>query len=179
MNRTLGPPVLALVAATAVGVAAFAALGSTAAATSARNVDGSLADIRAATAKYHNVDVALAHGYVPSSPCEEQEAGGMGVHYVNYGLLAQPIQLTKPAILLYVPTAHGPRLVGVEYLTPDADQDLGTDADRPSLLGVPFDGPMPGHTDEMPVHYDLHVWVWKNNPSGMFAAWNPKVSCPS
>ena len=25
--------------------------------------------------------------------------------------------------------------------------------------------------------YELHVWAWKNNPSGTFADWNPNVSC--
>jgi len=60
-----------------------------------------------------------------------------------------------------------------------ADQNLGTDGDRPVLLGQPFDGPMPGHGPGMPVHYDLHVWTHKANPAGVFAPWNPKVSCPS
>jgi hypothetical protein len=30
----------------------------------------------------------------------------------------------------------------------------------------------------MPVHYDLHAWVWKRNPAGTFAMWNPRVECP-
>lgn len=25
--------------------------------------------------------------------------------------------------------------------------------------------------------YELHVWVWRENPSGPFADWNPTVSC--
>ena len=29
----------------------------------------------------------------------------------------------------------------------------------------------------MPVHYDLHVWLWKHNPSGVFAPFNPDASC--
>jgi len=36
---------------------------------------------------------------------------------------------------------------------------------------------MPGHFAGMPVHYDLHVWLWKHNPAGMFAEWNPGLSC--
>src|SRR5438045_1839085 len=27
------------------------------------------------------------------------------------------------------------------------------------------------------VHYDLHAWLFKNNPLGMFAPTNPDVSC--
>jgi hypothetical protein len=29
----------------------------------------------------------------------------------------------------------------------------------------------------MPVHYDLHVWLWQDNPAGMFALFNPTVTC--
>ncbi|HUG65708.1 MAG TPA: hypothetical protein VMK83_10860 [Gaiellaceae bacterium] len=56
-------------------------------------------------------------------------------------------------------------------------QNLGTNADRPSLFGRAFDGPMPGHNPFMPVHYDLHVWVAEHNPSGVFALFNPALSC--
>ncbi len=61
----------------------------------------------------------------------------------------------------------------------DADQDLSTDDDRPWLFDeYPLAGPMPGHEDGMPVHYDLHVWLYRSNPAGQLADWNPKVSCP-
>ena len=62
----------------------------------------------------------------------------------------------------------------------DKDQNLATDDDRPSLFGVPFDGPMLGHEPGMPIHYDLHAWLWKKNPKGKFARWNPTVgTCPT
>jgi hypothetical protein len=35
-----------------------------------------------------------------------------------------------------------------------------------------------GHP-EMPIHYDLHVWLYRHNPAGMFAMWNPSVHCPA
>jgi hypothetical protein len=60
----------------------------------------------------------------------------------------------------------------------DADGSLATDDDRPSIFGQPFDGPMPGHNPAMPVHYDLHVWLSADNPSGLFAQFNPSLSCP-
>ena len=25
--------------------------------------------------------------------------------------------------------------------------------------------------------WGLHAWVWENNPSGVFANWNPRVAC--
>lgn len=73
-------------------------------------------------------------------------------------------------MLLYEPNRQGGdlRLVGI---------DLTTDGDRPSLFGRGFDGPMLGHSPEMPVHFDMHVWLYKNNPDGVFAAWNPRVGC--
>jgi hypothetical protein len=161
--------------ATAVSAALVAcALSSTA--SGAGRAD-SLSVIRQITAKYHDVDAALAAGYLPTSECVASPAGTMGMHYVKPSLLGQPVDLRRPPILLYVPGEDGPRLVGVEYFKADADQDLSTDDDRPALLGHDFDGPMEGHGGGMPRHYDLHVWVWKHNPAGTFEEFNPAVSC--
>jgi len=56
----------------------------------------------------------------------------------------------------------------VEYIVPF---DEWTEEDPPSLLGQEY---LP---NEEGGFYALHVWLWKNNPSGMFFDWNPKVSC--
>ena len=77
-----------------------------------------------------------------------------------------------------LPTRTTRRLVAIEYVKNDADGDLGTDDDRPSLFGEPFDGPMEGHEPGQPVHYDLHAWVWRHNPAGELAQFNPEVGCP-
>jgi hypothetical protein len=136
-----------------------------------------LAAVRQATARYHDVNVALADGYVPVSGCEELPGqGAMGVHYLNPAL-AQDLESdpAKPEVLLYLPKEDGElRLIGVEYFQASAGR---TAAQAPAILGVKFDGPMPGHNPQMPEHFDLHVWVWANNPAGMFAAWNPALSC--
>ncbi|MBA2720346.1 MAG: hypothetical protein H0U52_14075 [Chloroflexi bacterium] len=80
--------------------------------------------------------------------------------------------------LLYAPNQDGQlKLVGVDYLKADAGGSLATAGDRPSVFGTPFDGPMPGHGPGMPVHYDLHVWLAERNPNGLFAQWNPAISC--
>ena len=52
--------------------------------------------------------------------------------------------------------------------------------DRPPEIfdGQPFDGPMAGHNPEMPWHYDQHVWLYVDNPDGLFAMWNPAIECP-
>jgi hypothetical protein len=163
----------ALLAAAAGGLT----LSSTAGASTHNGKGGdALAAVRAATAKYHRVDAAIAAGYRPSEGCAASPEGAMGRHYLNPALMGS-IDPARPAILLYVPTENGLRLAGVEWFQADADQDLATDGDRPSLFGQPFDGPMPGHEPGMPAHYDLHAWVWADNPSGVFAPWNPSLSC--
>jgi hypothetical protein len=138
--------------------------------------------------KYQNVDVAKAAGYEQTGACafavagageESSHAGAMGIHFTSNAALADGKLIpTKPEVLVYAPTAGGGlQLVAAEYFQPDADQNVQTDNDRPSLFGRAFDGPMLGHAPGMPIHYDLHVWLWKHNPSGVFAPWNPDVSC--
>ncbi len=141
--------------------------------------DGARARLKASTARYHNVNRALADGFVPTEECVELPGvGGMGLHYVNPARLQDGVvDPVRPDILLYAKEDGRLRLVGVEWFAADPDQDLATDAGRPQLFGQPFDGPMPGHGPGMPIHYDLHAWIWKHNPTGTFAAWNPRVTC--
>ncbi len=134
-----------------------------------------------ATSRFANVDVALGAGYRATDECAEiPGVGGMGYHFANPALVGDGrIDPTKPDVLLYEKGRNGRwRLVGVEYVAFDDDQDLGTDADRPTMMGHSLEGPMPGHEPGMPVHYDLHAWVYKDNPTGQLAAWNPTVRCP-
>jgi hypothetical protein len=136
---------------------------------------------REATRAFRDVEAARAAGYAATGECaEDPKYGGMGIHYANEELVADgELDVTKPEILVYQPTRRGKlRLGAVEYFQADADQDLATDADRPSLFGMPFDGPMLGHEPGMPIHYDLHVWLYRDNPAGQFAMWNPTVRCP-
>ncbi|MFC7598394.1 hypothetical protein ACFQU3_24000 [Terrabacter sp. GCM10028922] len=174
MNKTLRG-VLALGAALVLTPAALAAVALPSAELDGRG--DSVAAIRAATAPYHDVEAAIAAGYLPTDECVAAPAGAMGYHYVKPSLLGQPPDLRRPSVLLYLPTGDGLKLGGVEWVQADGDQDPTTDTDRPSLLGVPFAGPMPGHGPDQPVHYDLHAWVWQNNPAGMFEPFNPRASC--
>jgi hypothetical protein len=153
----------------------------------------SLAGIRSATEKFHDLRVALAAGYIPASGCEALPGvGGMGVHYLNPRLAEDlVIDPATPEVLLYAPSANGWRLVGVEYFSialaittagpapwfGDDAPPLGFLNPAPSVLGAVFEGPMHGHNPQMPWHYDKHVWVWQGNPAGIFAQWNPNVSC--
>ncbi|MDQ1701360.1 MAG: hypothetical protein QOF57_612 [Frankiaceae bacterium] len=137
--------------------------------------------ITEATKHLTTVEAAAAAGYVQVSECTELPGvGGMGVHYIKPSLAGDTVvDPADPELLVFVPTANGSLTLGaVEYFVADADQNLSTDADRPALFGsYPFDGPMLGHEAGMPIHYDLHVWLYDHNSNGQLAQWNPKVSC--
>lgn len=145
----------------------------------AGELDGrALAEIRRATAQYHRVERALADGYgvgdFAISPCVEVPAlGGMGHHYVNLDLRDEDggqLDPATPEVLLYEPTKNGRlRLIGVEYVVPF--DDVSRDGPAPELLGQTF------HPSEGAGGWALHVWTWKHNPAGMFADFNPNVSC--
>ncbi len=144
------------------------------------DVDTQLAIVRFHTAKYHDINVAIRDGYHAPHPyvCVDSDEGTMGYHYLKWDRLDNKLDIRRPELLIYVPEDDGEMLlVAVEYMKPDNDQDLSTDDDRPTLFKQPFQGPMEGHEPGMPRHYDLHVWVWSDNPNGMFAQWNPAISC--
>ena len=144
-------------------------------------ITNDLRTARRATRQLRDVAAAEAAGYQRASDCEsDPKYGAMGYHYANPDLVADGVlDIAHPEILVYQADRHGRlRLGAIEYFQPDADQDLATDPDRPWLFEVPFDGPMLGHNPEMPIHYDLHVWLYRHNPAGLFAGWNPRVDCP-
>jgi hypothetical protein len=132
-----------------------------------------LAAVRAATAKYQNIEAAIADGYLPTDHCIDQPGSGMGYHYFNPDLGGDLVNdPLKPELLIYVPDGNGGRKLGaVEYFQADMGQE------HPTIFGQRFDGPMDGHEPGMPVHYDLHLWLFEHNPDGVFAPWNPSVSC--
>jgi hypothetical protein len=137
---------------------------------------------KAATAKYRSIKQAKRDGYVPDSPCIASPDGAMGIHYVNPELASDAVvDPERPEMLVYLPDEDGKlKLVAVEYFVAAADQNPPIDNfDTPHLFGRAFDGPMEGHGPGMPYHYDLHVWLWADNPSGLFAPFNPKLSCPT
>lgn len=146
-----------------------------------------LEQIRAALDKYQDPIAAVHDGYFSTVGCVEYPAGGgmghvhyapggMGVHFLNGQLLGPVVDPLKPQILVYEPVGSKLRLVAAEWFVP-----LATGVkERPSLFGHPFDGPMEGHYPLMPLglhHYDLHAWLWKKNPAGMFSPTNPDIRC--
>jgi hypothetical protein len=158
-----------------------------------------LAQVRAATAAFHNIDAARAAGYTvwspdpfaPGATCPSDPAGKMGYHLVNVSLrggAGDPgagdalLDARTPEMLLYERRADGElRLVGVEYLVFKAawERVHGVGAAAPTVLGQPL--PFSSHTfvtgGPSIDHYELHVWLWAENPLGMFSPWNPNVTC--
>jgi len=145
--------------------------------------------IRTALDKYQDPVVAIHDGYFSTLGCMEYPvaggpgqapypAGGMGVHFFNLTIDSTTPDPLRPNVLLYEPAGDTLRLVAAEWFVP-----LATGIkERPTLFGMPFDGPMMGHRPLMPDgmhHYDLHVWLWKENPAGMFRPTNPNVRCGS
>lgn len=130
-----------------------------------------LAELRRVTARYHDVAAALADDYVPVGECEVHEGehpGGIPYANLDY-LLDGVIDTARPDALLYEPDGHGGvTLVGVELAIP---YPLWSGTEPPELFGEPF-----RREDDMGV-FGLHIWVWRNNPDGMFAWGNPRVSC--
>jgi hypothetical protein len=165
-----------------------------------------LDQVRAVASKYRDVKAALADGYVedPSGMCETAEMmgkpaklGAMGIHYFRpdlLGITAPPnprvdgtgtyTDFHKPAILLYEPQADGSlKLTGVENLVFEKAWHAAGHKDAPTFHGVPFDHMVDNpatKVDEahnfMP-HYDRHVWLFRKNPNGVFAQYNPDVTC--
>ena len=166
----------------------------------------SLAEVRRATERFRDVAVALAEGYV-RDPFDLYDTavmmgrpsslGAMGVHYVRPDLLgiAAPrsprvngdgthTDFRLPGILIYEPQKDGSMtLVAVENLVfAKAWQDAGHSA-PPAFHGVPYDSMIDDPattTDEAHMfapHFDRHVWIYRENPNGVFAAFNPAVTC--
>ena len=63
------------------------AVPSAAPAASGASVNQQLAKVKQATARYHDVAVAEADGYVSTEECVFSPDGTMGIHYVNFARL--------------------------------------------------------------------------------------------
>ena len=166
----------------------------------------SLDEVRSATERFRDVQVALAEGYIrdPMDLCDTAEMMGqpaeygvMGVHYVRPDLLgiAGPpnprvngtgthTDFLRPAILIYEPQANGSlELVAVENLVFIEAWEAAGQVDRPTFAGQRFDRMADDPSTEVDEahmfepHYDLHVWLYRENPRGMFAQFNPNVTC--
>ena len=146
---------------------------------------------------FKDVAYAQSQGYFEASECEAHpKLGVMGYHYVSPALLGltAPVNgrvngtgtytgMNPPAILLYAPDGHGGKeLVGIEMLV-FAEAWHAENKNPPKFRGREWnymaddpDTPVDEAHGFMP-HYDLHIWLFAENPSGMYAQWNPALSC--
>ena len=165
-----------------------------------------LAEVRSATERFRNVEVALAEGYIrdPFDLCETAEMmgrdpslGAMGVHYFRpdlLGVTAPPsprvdgtgihTDFHTPAILIYEPQQDGSMaLVAVENLAFARSWREAGHSAPPTFHGVPYDAmtddPATAHDEAhmFAPHFDRHVWIYRDNPKGVFTPFNPAVSC--
>jgi hypothetical protein len=159
----------------------------------------SLDIVRAATAKYQDVNVALADGYArdPMDICETPyhlgrtgETGVMGIHFLRRDLLGIGEDQTRldattahtdfrqPAVLVYEPQADGSlELLALENMvSAEAWSAAGNDA-PPSYQGEEFHFMAEDRALSVRAHYDLHLWLFRENPKGVYAQYNPNATC--
>lgn len=134
-----------------------------------------LAQLRAATAPFHNLELAQQAGYhlVPGLDfCfDNPGVGGMGFHYIDTTELNNTtLNLRRPEALVYAPSPNGLQLAAVEYIVPQNLWDGAGNTQPPSLNGMSL------HLEQSLGVYILHIWVWKNNPAGIFEDFNPSIS---
>ena len=142
---------------------------------------------RTALEKYNNPLVAVRDGYFSTVGCIDfphgavdgsvtYPPGAMGVHFLNTSNVGPKLDPAKPQVLIYEPVAGKLKLVAAEWFMPV--EVAGGKA--PQIFGQTLFGPMFGHEPIMPKeleHYDLHVWLWKDNPQGVFESTNAAVKC--
>jgi hypothetical protein len=126
--------------------------------------------LRALTKRFESIATARAAGYdVKVTDCMADAAGAMGFHYGNAALIDGTVNALEPEVMMYEPLPSGQlQLVGVEYVVP---LNAWTAAAPPQLYGQTF------QRNDMFQVWALHAWVWKDNPRGTFASWNPSVTC--
>lgn len=176
-GRPLGRPV-ALSLAAAITLLAMLVAPAAAVPSTSGPSQASLADLRAATAPFHSVAAAEAAGYAPFYHCTaDPGVGGMGQHFVN-GALLGTLDPLRPQALVYRPGPNGYELVAAEFVVFQAGWDA-THGSPPELFGQSFGLITAPNEFGLPAFYQLHVWIWEPNPSGMFNPWNPRVTCPA
>jgi hypothetical protein len=120
-----------------------------------------LAALRAATARYHDLDATLASGRVDLHLCMDH----MGEHYADPSTFADGVlDPLNPEAMVYAHDPNGQlRLVAVEWVSTTPGEVMGIPLHFNSAVGV----------------WVLHAWIWSPNPDGMFQDMNPRIgNCP-
>jgi hypothetical protein len=148
------------------------------------------AKAQSATAKYHDLQRAIADGYgvLPAvqstskveatNGCASSKdgLGAMGVHYIhpdpNNPPFDDKVDAQHPEVLVYEPQANGNmKLVALEYVSTVPQTLFGQAFAKTDL--APYVGGQEGTT----FAWTLHAWIWDPNPTGALMPWNPRVTC--
>ena len=144
--------------------------------------------VKRVTNKYQRVEMAENDGFQLLFGCVSDEySGAMGLHYVKLdrympapGVFDAEIKAEEPEILLYEPTPYGPRLTGADYIVDAATWDKAhpqIPPQAPELDGQIFHYFGAPNRFGLPPFYTLHVWAWKESPTGTFVNWHKDVRC--
>ncbi len=138
--------------------------------------------VRESTERFKDVKVAEHAGYRLEFGCVSgPDYGAMGLHYVNDTLVGDGVlDATRPQIILYEALSNGTvQLTGADYLVLADAWNAAHNGVPPQLMGQIFQYFDTPNRFGLPAFYTLHVWAWKQNPSGAFVNWHPHVSCQS
>jgi hypothetical protein len=122
-----------------------------------------LQQAKIATAKYNNIENAIADGYFDA----EIVVPEMGHHYLKLENLNATFEYDKPELLVYNKEENGRmKLVALEYAVP-----IASSPNAPSGFT--------GSSDSWGVYqgqlWTLHAWIWQYNPAGVFNPTNPLI----
>ena len=155
-------------------------------------------DVSVAKAEGYTTDNKCTTAVMLGFPAE---MGDMGLHYVRRDLLGLPpkpappgsgrvhgtgtyTDFRKPAMLVYEPQPDGSlQLVAVENLVFASAWHNKFGKDAPAFRGEPYvllEDKAETKVDEAhgwEPHYELHAWVFRDNPNGMHSEFNPRVTC--
>lgn len=178
---TIGLTTAAALAVTAV----IAVTASSSPSSAAKGDDDGTSAARAGTAKYHDVSTAKADGFgelkdAAGIACiDKAGVGAMGIHYVSGSRVGDPREdAATPELVIYEPQKDGKlKLVALEWVVlQQAWADAGNST-PPSLFGQEFTLVPSPNRYGLPPFFELHAWLWKHNPAGMFEDYNPSASC--
>jgi hypothetical protein len=164
-------------------VAALAASVVAGSATSAAAHPRLLAEVKEANNRYRDVHRAKDAGFALLADAKgitcidgPKGEGNMGYHYVNGSLVGDgKLDPLHPEAILYERTDDGLRITAVEYVLFASDWHK---KEPPKLFGHDLMLVPDGNRFGLPAFYQIHAWLWKDNPSGRFEMFNPRVDCP-
>ncbi|HET8776201.1 MAG TPA: hypothetical protein VFN76_00940 [Candidatus Limnocylindria bacterium] len=144
---------------------------------------GEVQQAKRATARFNSVVQAQSAGYGPfpaGVPLHEcimalDASGGMGFHWLNPSLLDDELDPAQPEVLVYAPRDDGSLdLVALEYVIFDSAVPAGT---TPTIFGQELTFVPDGNRYEIPAFWQRHIWLYDRNDAGLFADFNPDVTC--